>query len=142
MTVRVKANAVTDEAGNSNTISAATSNIQIDTMAPTATISDLPSGAENAAFTLTIMFTEDVTGFAKEDLTVTGQATATAVSGSGSDYTATITPNADHDGNVTVQVIAGAVTDGAGNSNPVSAVTPAIQIDTIVPTVEITGEPG
>ena len=141
VTVQVKANAVTDDAGNSNTISASTSNIQIDTIAPTATISGLPSRAENDPFPLTITFSEGVSGFAKADLTVTGQATATAVSGSGSDYTATITPNADHDGNVTVQVIAGAVTDGAGNSNPVSAVTPAIQIDTIVPTVEITGEP-
>ena len=136
--VRVRGNAAMDAAGNRSTVSADTSAIQIDTMAPTATISGPPSGAENDPFPLTITFNEDVTGFAKEDLTVTGQATATAVSGSGSDYTATITPNANKAGNVTVQVKANAVTDDAGNSNTISAATSNIQIDTIAPMATIT----
>ena len=50
MTVTVKANAVTDAAGNGNTVSAATGNILIDTIAPTATISGLPTGPQNGAF--------------------------------------------------------------------------------------------
>ena len=44
MTVRVRANTVTDDAGNGNTVSATTSAIPIDTKAPTATITGLPSG--------------------------------------------------------------------------------------------------
>ena len=81
MTVTVNANAVTDTAGNNNTVSATTSAIHIDTIAPTATISGLPSGEQKDAFPLTITFNENVTGFAAGDLMVTGQATATVVSG-------------------------------------------------------------
>ena len=140
VTVTVRANTVTDDAGNSNTVSATTSAIQIDTKAPTATISAPPSGKQKDAFDLTITFSEDVSGFTTADLTVTGQATA-AVSGSGSDYTATITPNANKEGNVTVQVKADAVKDAAGNGNTVSTATSNIHIDTIAPTATISGLP-
>ena len=58
--------------------------------------------------------------FAKEDLRVNGKATATAVSGGPKIYTATITPNANQEGNVTVRVKADAVTDAAGNKSPLS----------------------
>ena len=141
VTVKVNENAVTDEAGNNNTASAVTGNIHIDTIAPTATITGAPTTEQNSAFNLTITFNETVTGFAKEDLTVTGEATATAVSGSGSSYTATITPNATEEGDVTVKVNENAVTDDAGNANPISAATGNIHIDTIVPTVEISDAP-
>ena len=141
VTVQVKANAVTDAAGNSNPASATTSNIHIDTIAPTVTISGLPSGEENDAFNLTITFNEDVSGFATGDLTVTGQARATAVSGGPRVYTATITPNANQEGDVTVRVRANTVTDAAGNSNPASATTSNIHIDTIRPTVRFEDVP-
>ena len=141
VTVRVDAMAVTDTAGNYNTVSATTSNIHIDTERPTATISGLPTGEENDAFPLTITFNEDVTDFAAADLTVTGEATATAVSGGPKVYTATITPNDNKEGDVTVQVKANAVTDDAQNANPVSDPTPDIHIDTIVPTATISGLP-
>ena len=138
--VNVAAGAVTDDAGNDNPASVFTPYIDIDTIAPTATISVPPLGEQNnafnGAFMLTITFDENVTGFAKEDLMVAGQATATVVSGSGSDYTATITPNANKAGNVTVRVKANTVTDTAGNGNA-TAVTPAIRIDTMRPTVTI-----
>ena len=141
VTVQVKVNAVTDDAGNSNTVSAATSNIHIDTIAPTATISGLPTGDQKDEFPLTITFNEDVTGFAMADLTVTGEATATAVSGGPKVYTATITPNANKEGNVTVKVKADAVTDAAGNTSAQSD-TYTIRVDTLPPEVEsITGEP-
>ena len=71
-----------------------------------------------------ITFTEDVSGFATAGLMVTGEATATAVSGGPRVYTATITPDAASEGNVTVTVNANAVTDAAGNGNTVSATTP------------------
>ncbi len=138
VTVKVKANTVTDGAGNGNTVSAATGNIRIDTIAPTVSITGLPSGEENDPFNLTITFSEDVTGFATGDLTVTGEASATAVSGSGSSYTATITPNANKEGDVTVKVKADTVIDAAGNNNTASATTGNIRIDTIAPTPTIT----
>ena len=50
MTLQIKEGAVTDNAGNPNTASAVTSNIHIDTIVPTATISGLPTGEENDAF--------------------------------------------------------------------------------------------
>ena len=143
MTVQVKANAARDAAGNGNTVSGTTSAIQIDTEAPTATISGPPSGKQKDPFDLTITFSEDVSGFAKEDLTVTNdaRATATAVSGGPKVYTATITPNANQEGNVTVQVKVNAVTDVAGNSSLLSAATPEIRIDTVRPTVVIEDVP-
>ena len=140
VTVQVDADAVEDVAGNKNTASAATGNIPIgwDTIRPTVTISDVPTTPQNGPFDLTITFSEDVTGFAKGDLRVTGEATATAVSGSGSSYTATITPNAAKEGDVTVKVKASAVDDAAGNKNTASSATGNIHIDTIAPTPTIT----
>ena len=135
VTVRVKADAATDEAGNKSPLSAVTSAIHIDTIAPTATISGLPTGEANSFFPVTITFNEDVTGFAEADLTVTGEATVNGVTRmSGSMYTADISPTDNKEGEVTVQVRVNAVTDAAGNSNPASTATPNIHIDTIEPT--------
>ena len=142
VTVQVNANAVTDAAGNENTAaSTVTPAIHIDTIPPTVAISDVPTTEQNGAFDLTVTFSEDVTGFAKEGLTITGPATATSVSGSGSSYTATITPNATDEGDVTVQVSADAVTDAAGNGNTASSATGNIHIDTIAPTATISDVP-
>ena len=142
VTVKVNANAATDTAGNGNTASPVTSNIPVDTIVPTVAITGLPTGAQKAAFDLTVTFSESVTGFAvPADLTLTGPATASLKSGSGANYVVTITPNATSEGNVTVKVNANAATDTAGNGNTASATTPNIHIDTIVPTVTITGVP-
>ena len=51
----------------------------------------------------------------------------------------TITPNADKESDVTLQVRANAVMDLAGNNNIASSVTSPVHIDTIVPTVAISG---
>ena len=72
---------------------------------------------------------------------VTGEAEATAVSGSGKDYTVTITPNANKESDVTLQVKVNAAQDLAGNNNTASSVTSPVHIDTIVPTVAISGLP-
>ena len=132
---------VSDAAGNIGIGYVLSDSVHVDTIVPTATISGLPTGEENDAFPLTITFLEDVTGFAAAGLEVTGESTATTVSGGPKVYTATITPNDNKEGDVTVQVKANAVTDDAGNSNTVSAATPAIHIDTIVPTVSVSGFP-
>ena len=141
VTVKVDAGAVTDDAGNENPASSPTGNIHIDTKRPTVSISGLPSGEQNAAFNLTITFNEDVTGFAKEDLMVTGPATATATAAVGNskkEYTATITPASNREGDVTVKVKANTVKDAADNGNTVSTATSNIHIDTIDPTLTIT----
>ena len=145
VTVKVKANAVTDTAGNSNTAASdATRNIHIDTIVPTATISTPPTGEQKDPFDLTITFLEDVTGFVvPDDLTITGPATASLKNTVTANqvFTVTITPNPTSEGDVTVQVKANAVMDAAQNDNPASAVTPTVHIDTIVPTVSIGGLP-
>ena len=143
VTVQIIENTTADAAGNKNTASSETAAISIDNIVPTVAISDVPDTPQNSPFDLIITFSEDVTGFEADDLTLTGDvATATAVSGSGPNWTATITPNDPDEGAVTVQVNANAVTDAAGNANTAaSTVTPAIHIDTIVPTVTITGVP-
>ena len=103
-----------------------------------------PSGEQNSTFDVTITFSEDVNDFTTADLTVTGPATATAVaavSGRGSEYTATITPNAGVEGEVTVQVNASTVTDDAGNANTAGSSAVEVHVDTIIPTVSVSGFP-
>jgi len=140
LTVQIVENSVTDAAGNGNTASAATDSIRIDTIVPTATISGVPTTEQNGAFTFTITFNEDVTGFAATDLTVTGPATAT-LAGSGSSYTATITPDANAEGVVTLQIPASAVEDLAGNVNTAFDLTDPIRVNTKGLTVELEDVP-
>ena len=91
---------------------------------------------------MTITFSESVTGFTASDITLSGTATArvTRLTGSGSVYTATITPGANADGNVTIQVPAGAVKDEAENENTASG-TYSVRVNLARPTVEITNVP-
>ena len=65
------------------------------------------------AFDVTVTFSEAVTGFDATDVTVTnGSAT---VSGSGTTYTASITP--DGNGDITIAIGANVAEDAAGNGN-------------------------
>ena len=105
-------------------------------MKPTVTI-DVPDGTQNDEFEITITFNEDVTGFETDDITVTGPASVTNLTGTGAAYTATITPNANEEGNVTIEIAADVVED---DGNKASA-GKTVEVDTIVPTVEITGIP-
>ena len=159
VTVQVKVNAVTDNAGNNNTASAITSDIHIDTIVPTVSVTGFPPATQeqNGPFTLTVTFSEPVNGFAvPADLTLglTAQqegvtsampiAAATLASGDPGDsvYTVTITPNtAGSEGDVTVTVKAAAVRDLALNNNTASPETDVVRVDTIAPTVVIEGLP-
>ena len=76
-----------------------------------------PEGTVDGAFEVTVTFSEEVTEFTADDLTVSGG--TVTVNGSGAQYTATVTPSAS--GTATVEVAAGAVIDGAGNGNEASA---------------------
>ena len=94
-------------------------------------------------FDITITFSEPVNGFVASDITLTGPATATLKEGNdgGNVYKVAITPNSTSEGDVTFQVPADAVTDFAQNGNKASTETNPVHIDTIPPTVEITGVP-
>ena len=145
VTFHVPAGAVTDEAGNSNSISS-NQTVHIDTRPPTIVISGAPTIEKNVPFDLTVTFDEVVNGFVvPADLTLTGSSTTASLkSGSDGDmvYVVTITPNPTVEGDVTVQVNATAVKDLALNDNTAaSAVTPSVHVDTIVPTVLISGAP-
>ncbi|SDL67405.1 hypothetical protein SAMN04488568_101271 [Maricaulis salignorans] len=113
VTVDVAAAAAQDSAGNGNT-AATQFSITNDETAPTLVLSTLSGDPVSGAFTLDVVFSESVTGFAAGDLTV-GNGVASAFAGSGTTYSATITPSAD--GAVTVDVAAAAAQDSAGNDN-------------------------
>ena len=107
-----------------------------DTTPPTVSIT-VPPGAQNSAFTVTVTFTESVTDFAENELVVGGTASTTVSSftGSGTTYTATITPTTD--GTVTLSVAANVAEDAASNGNT-AATTQTVNVDVTRPGVSIT----
>ena len=102
---------------------------------PTITIGAL-SGPSAGTYTASITLSEPSTDFVAGDLTLTN-ATAT-LSGSGTSYTATLTPVAD--GQIALSVGAGSFTDAAGNDNTASNEVTAV-FDGTPPTVSITDAP-
>lgn len=132
VTVDLAAGVATDTAGNENS-AAAQFVIGNDGTAPTVALSTASSDPVSGAFSLTIAFSEDVTGFSLSDLTI-ANGTASNLTGSGAEYTATITPSAD--GNVTVDIAAGAAEDAAGNLN-LAATQFVIGTDGTAPTVAL-----
>ncbi|WP_180336414.1 Ig-like domain-containing protein [Pontibacter ramchanderi] len=112
--VRVAENMAQDAAGNGNTAATALK-LTIDKTQPTV---ELASGAPeklNAAFEVTVTFSETVTGFTAADVTVVnGTVTAFAAKGD-KEYTLQITPQAN--GEVRLSIAAGVAQDAAGNLN-------------------------
>ena len=93
-------------------------------------------------FTVTIIFSEPVTGLAADEIEVTN-GTGSNFGGSGESYTLDIAPDAGIEDEVTVTVTAGAVVDGVNNGNLQAS--EAFSVDTKAPTVsslEITSNPG
>ncbi len=133
LTATVPGGAATDAAGNANTPSTSTDNsvtvnLGPDTTAPTVTINQAAGQADptNAAPVLfTVVFSEPVTGFAADDVLLTGSASqgATAtVTGSGTTYTVSVS-GLTTAGPVRADVRAGAATDAAGNASVASTST-------------------
>ena len=75
-----------------------------------------PEGPVEGPFEVAVTFSEELTGFDADDVTVSGG--TVTVSGSGAQYTATVVPGGAE--TVTVDVQAGAVQDDAGNGNEAS----------------------
>jgi Ca2+-binding RTX toxin-like protein len=108
----------------------------VDAVAPTVTISDNVAGTATGATTFTFTFSEVVTGFDTSKVTV-GNGTKGTFSGSGNTYTLVVTPDANEEGNITVDVSTTGVTDAAGN--PATAPAQYTQsFDTLAPTLSIT----
>lgn len=102
--------------------------------APGVTITSAASDPVSGAFPITVTFDEAVTGFALGDLSV-GNGAASNFAGSGTTYTADITPGAD--GTVTLDVAAGVAQDAAGNDNT-AATQFSVTADVSAPTAAIT----
>ena len=113
VTVDLPAGAASDAAGNAS-LAADQYTRRYDTTAPQAVLSSTASEPVGGSFTLTVSFTEDVTGFTLDDLDIVN-ATASGLTGSGSDYEVEIEP--DFAGTVTVDLGASVVTDEADNGN-------------------------
>lgn len=132
VTVDVAADVAADTASNGN---AAATQLSVTTVgtAPTLEITG-PTDVVTEAFTVTFTFSEGVTGFTADDVTVTnGTKGAFAEPTSGSVYTLAVTPELGT--TVSVSVSANKAEDAAGNGNEasntfeVSAGSPASEFD-------------
>ena len=147
VTFQIAADVATDNAGNNNTASAVTNPVHIDTIAPTATITGLPTLERSIPFRITVTFSEPMKDFTVDDVTINGKVTMVAeilyANADKSAYTLRCAPNMmpRSEGDITFQVKADVATDHAGNGNTASAVTKAVHIDTLFPTPTITGVP-
>jgi len=133
VTVGISADAAYDLANNGNTEALALTRIY-DSISPTVAIHSATNSTTNlSVIPVTITFSEPVTGFTVEDVTVMNGIKGT-LNGSGSVYTINITPLTQ--GTVNINIASGVVTDAAGNNN--TAASELIRIyDSIKPTVAI-----
>ncbi|MBP3957471.1 hypothetical protein J8F10_19665 [Gemmata sp. G18] len=124
----------TDAAGNVGTASNATG-LTVDAGAPTLAFSTSPTVPTNQNLvTVTITFSEDVTDFTTDDVTVTnGTKSNFQTVTAGRVFTIDVTPTAE--GTVTVAVAAGAALDAA--SNPSAANQLSFVYDTTPPAVSV-----
>ena len=130
------ANSYTDVAGNAGT-GAQSGNFAVDTKAPTATValSDSALKAGETA-TVTITFSEAVTGFdSAQDVTVqSGTLSAMTSTDGGKTWTGTFTPTADLEDASNVISLAASYTDAAGNAGT-AAQSANFAVDTDAPAV-------
>ncbi|WP_336950533.1 Ig-like domain-containing protein, partial [Sphingobium aromaticivastans] len=129
----------TDLAGNAGT-GGTSANYAIDTKAPTLSITDDEAAAvaNNAggAVVFTFTFSENVTGFAAGDITVSGGTAGTFTAINGQSYTLSVTPDANvQAGTITVSVANGVALDNAGN--PITGSSATQNYDTKNPTVAV-----
>lgn len=122
--VTVRAAAAVDAGGNASQASTSGDNtVTFDGTAPTVTVDQAAAQADPtrlSPITFTVAFSEPVSGFSETGVVVSGTAGGTAsVSGSGADYTVTVT-GMSGDGKVVVTVPAGGAIDAAGNGNEAS----------------------
>ncbi|UXR63246.1 Ig-like domain-containing protein [Bdellovibrio bacteriovorus] len=131
--VSIAAGVAADTAGNPN-LAAPAFTRTFDSVKPTLTLASATSASTNAAtIPVTATFSESVINFAASDVVVTN-GTLSGFTGSGKDYSFTVTPAGQ--GAVSVSVAADVATDATGNGN--AAATLNRTFDTASPTVTIT----
>ena len=112
-------------------------NDPIDANAPTVAITDDEPGAANiagGAVVYTFDFSETVSGFTSGDIVVANGTKGAFTPVSGAQFTLVVTPDADFEGDMTVDVAADVATDPLGNPN--AAATQSVQyVDTLAPYV-------
>jgi hypothetical protein len=93
-----------------------------DTTAPTVTITDNVSATATGDVTFTFTFSEAVTGFTVDDITVTGGAKGTfTMASTGLSATLVVSPTANSSGTINVNVAASKFADIAGLTNTTEA---------------------
>ena len=121
ITIDVNGGVFTDEAGNPN-LSSSQYRFTYDGTSPSVTVSsqDVSSGQKtnDSSINLTFTLSEASTDFLFDDISVTG-GSISSFNGSGSVYTAILTPSTD--GLTSIDISAGSFTDQAGNTNSVSS---------------------
>ncbi len=138
ITFSVAAGVATDLAGNANT-AATTKTVSVD-VKPEVSLT-VPSGVQNKPFTVTITFTETVSGFEQSELVLDPTTLASisseafTITDNDTTYTATITPMGV--GDVTFSVAADVATNAAGTSNN-AATSQTVAVDTVAPAVSLT----
>ncbi|MBX2858254.1 MAG: OmpA family protein [Cellvibrionaceae bacterium] len=113
----VSAAGIQDLGGNplsSTEVSGADESYELDRVAPSVTIEDVPANSEEA-FTVRFEFSEDVTDFTAADVSVSNGTLSEFTAASASSYSATITPDAE--GTVSIDIAAAVASDPAGNGN-------------------------
>ena len=110
--------------------------VDADTTSPTVAISSDAGAPVTGPFSITVAFSEPVTGFELEDLVV-GNGSASELQGNNASYMATITPAAS--GTVTVDIAAGAAQDGAGNPSAAAVQFSIVADLTPVPALPVIG---
>ena len=135
--VYVPAGAASDSDGNPSVASQQFSIAAelADTMAPTVTITGPTTEPVTGPFTITVVFSESVSGFELEDLVV-GNGLASELEGDGARYTSTVTPTAS--GTVTVDIPAGAAEDSTGNPSTAAEFSITAEL-TLVPFLPLAG---
>ena len=116
VSLNVAADVATDNAGNGNTL-ATTLTTTYDATLPTITLSGA-TAQNNAPFTVTTTFSEDVTGFTLTDIAVTNATLSNFSATSASVYTTLVTPV--NEGPLTLNVLANSAFDTVGNGNIVA----------------------
>lgn len=138
VTVNVDADVAADAASNGNT--AASASVLSDRTAPSLTISPDGATTNEGPTTFTFQFSEPVSGFAANDITVTNGVKGAFTVVDGDTYTLIVTPQTA--GTVRVSVAADRAHDTAANGNTVAtaAVTSATTRDILVDSVSANGK--
>ena len=139
--VSIDANVAQDAAGNGNAATASSYNVS-DNAAPALTISDNVSGTTSqSSITAYFAFSEAVTGFSTDDITVDNGSAGSLTQITADNYSMVITNISN---NVVITVAANAASDDASNTGPADAVSHSVTYvdpDSTSPTIQIQDAP-